>query len=277
MTPIAAIWLRPPEVTVVGVNSDEWARRGSSFGTAAQAYAEHRPDYPEAAVRWCLAPVGTDVSALRVLDLGAGTGKLTALLAGLGADVNAVEPDPGMLAELRRAVPGVRALPGSAEAIPLPAGSVDAVLCGQAMHWFNLDLALPEISRVLVRGGVLAGLWNSDDDRVDWVAGLQAAAKGAASPSLSARRAEAAHFGMDELAPALFAPMDRAEFPNGHRRTAQSLVASIATHSRVLVMAPDERAELLAGVAAYLGERPETASGEFTVPMITSALRAVRL
>jgi SAM-dependent methyltransferase len=259
------------------VDEEERLRRGSSFGAVAEAYAEHRPDYPAAAVRWCLAPAGSGVARLRVLDLGAGTGKLTAVLTALGADVTSVEPDPGMLAELSRALPGARALPGSAEAIPLPDGSVDAVLCGQAMHWFNLEQALPEIARVLVRGGVLAGLWNSDDDRVDWVAGLQAAAKGAASPSLSARRAEAAHFDMDELAPALFAPPDRAEFPNGHRRTAQSLVASIATHSRVLVMAPDERVELLAGVATYLGGRPETASGEFTVPMITSALRAVRL
>jgi SAM-dependent methyltransferase len=267
------------------VDRDEQLRRGSSFGAVAAAYAEHRPGYPQSAVRWCLQPAlsrapGTapepDVCRLRVLDLGAGTGKLTALLASLGADVTAVEPDPAMLAELRRLVPGVRALPGTAEAIPLPDGSVDAVLCGQAMHWFDMHRAVPEIARVLSGGGVLAGLWNCDDDRVDWVAGLQAVAKGASSASLSTRRAEAADFDLDEYGTAAFTRAERAEFGNGQRRTARSLLATIATHSKVLVMAPDERDRLLAGVRGYLAGRPETSDGEFTLPMITVALRAVR-
>src|SRR5260370_8201619 len=88
----------------------------SSFGAAATGYAEHRPDYAQAAVRWALEPA----PGLRVLDLGAVTGKLTAVLAALGADVIAVEPDPAMLAELRRALPDVRALPPLAEPEPLP-------------------------------------------------------------------------------------------------------------------------------------------------------------
>ncbi|MEU6265183.1 class I SAM-dependent methyltransferase [Saccharopolyspora shandongensis] len=141
----------------------------SSFGAAATAYAAHRPDYAQAAVRWAL---DEPAPGLRVLDLGAGTGKLTATLVGVGADVTAVEPDPAMLTELRRALPDVRALPGSAEAIPLPDASVDAVLAGNAMHWFDMAVAGPEIARVLVPGGILAGLWNVMDDRVDWVAGL---------------------------------------------------------------------------------------------------------
>ena len=164
---------------------DDWLRHGSSFGTAAAAYAEHRPDYAEAAVRWALQLPGGDPAGSsrtgpprRVLDLAAGTGKLTAALAGLGAEVTAVEPDPAMLAELRRGLPSVRALPGRAEEIPLPDGSVDAVLAGQAMHWFDLDRAVPEIARVLAPGGVLAGLWNVDDDRVDWVAALAADQQG---------------------------------------------------------------------------------------------------
>src|SRR5690348_15239839 len=107
----------------------------SSFGAAAAAYAEHRPDYAEAAVRWAL----ERAPGPRVLDLGAGTGKLSATLVSLGAEVVAVEPDPAMLAELRRALPSVRALPGSAEAVPLPEASVDAVLAGNAMHWFDID------------------------------------------------------------------------------------------------------------------------------------------
>jgi SAM-dependent methyltransferase len=101
-----------------------------------------------------------------VLDLGAGTGNLTVTLVAVGAEVVAVEPDPAMLSELRNALPTVRALAGSAEAVPLADGSVDAVLAGHALHWFDMDIAGPEIARVLVPGGVLAGLWNVIDDRV---------------------------------------------------------------------------------------------------------------
>ena len=258
------------------MTADEWVRRGSSFGAVAAAYAELRPDYPEEAVRWCLAPAGPDVPALRVLDLGAGTGKLAALIAGLGADVTAVEPDDSMLAELRRALPSARALPGSAEAIPLPDGAVDAVVCGQAMHWFDMPRALPEIARVLVPGGVLAALWNCDDDRVEWVAGLHQAADGVAAPSLSRRRTEAAQYGTDQFGPELFTPTERAEFDNGQRCTADSLIATIATHSKLLVMEPAERDRLLAQLRAYLAARPETSDGEFTLPMVTWVIRAVR-
>jgi 16S rRNA A1518/A1519 N6-dimethyltransferase RsmA/KsgA/DIM1 with predicted DNA glycosylase/AP lyase activity len=88
------------------VEQDERLLHGSSFGAAAAAYAEHRPDYAQAAVRWALEPA----PGPRVLDLGAGTGKLTATLVALGAEVIAVEPDPAMLSELRSALPTVRAL-----------------------------------------------------------------------------------------------------------------------------------------------------------------------
>jgi SAM-dependent methyltransferase len=127
------------------VEHDERLRLRSSFGAAATAYAEHRPDYAQAAVRWALEPA----PGPRVLDPGAGTGKLTAALGALGAVVIAVEPDPAMLAELYRALPAARALPGSAEAVPLPDASVDAVLAGNAMHWFDMDAAGPEIAQVL--------------------------------------------------------------------------------------------------------------------------------
>ena len=186
-----------------------------------------------------------------------------------------VEPDAAMLAELRRLLPSARALRGPAEAIPLPDGSVDAVLCAQSLHWFDLSRAVPEIARVLTAGGVLGALWNSDDDRVPWVAGLRDAAEGAAAPTVSSRRAEAAHFAADQFGMS-FAPAERAEFRHAQLRTADSLVALMATHSPVLVMPPAERDRVLGQARAYLAARPETAAGEFEVPMVTSALRAVR-
>ena len=228
-------------------------------------------------MRWCVAPVGRDIGSLRVLDLGAGTGKLSALLAELGAEVTAVEPDTAMREELARQLSSARALAGSAEQIPLPDASVDAVLCGQSMHWFDLSRALPEISRVLVPGGTLGALWNSDDDRVPWVAGLQDAAGGAASPSLSRRRSEAAGFGPEQFGVALFTPSERAEFANSQPLTAETLVELIGTHSQVIVMAPEERARMLARIRDYLASRQETAAGEFELPMVTSVIRAVAL
>jgi SAM-dependent methyltransferase len=257
-------------------DTEEWARRGSSFGAVADTYAEHRPGYPADAVRWCVSPLGRDIGSLRVLDLGAGTGKLTALLVNLAADVTAVEPDPAMLANLRRGLPSARALPGSAEAIPLPDASVDAVLCGQSLHWFDMSRALPEIARVLVPGGTLGGLWNNDDDRVPWVAGLEEAADGAASPSLSRRRSEMAGFGLGRFGGAQYTATERAEFANSQRLTADALVELIGTHSKVLVMAPEDRARVLGQVRAYLASRPETAEGEFELPMVTLVVRSAR-
>ena len=251
---------------------------GSSFGAAAAAYAEHRPGYAEAAVRWALEPV-RDGRPVRVADVGAGTGKLTATLIGLGAEVTAVEPDPQMLAELRRTMPEVRSVPGSAEEIPLPDASLDAVLAGQAMHWFDMNRALPEIARVLRPGGVLAGLWNVDDDRVGWVAGLAEISKRKSSITLTTWRASAAKSRQEQLlgqASDLFSAAEVGEFGHGQARTADSLLATIGTHSHLLVMEEAERARLLARVGDFLRSQPETAQGEFTLPMVTVGLRVRR-
>ena len=251
---------------------------GSSFGTAAAAYAEHRPGYAEAAVRWALEPAGTR-EPLRVLDLAAGTGKLTATLVRLGAEVTAVEPDPAMLAELRRELPSVRPLPGSAEDIPLPGASVDAVLVGQAMHWFDLDRAIPEIARVLTPGGVLAALWNVDDDRTGWVARLAEISKGKSNVTLLRWRGSAARARQERVTAAgsgCFEPGEVREFEHGQRRTADSLLATIATHSNLLVLTEPDRARLLAQVRDFLYAQPETAIGEFVLPMVTAVLRATR-
>jgi SAM-dependent methyltransferase len=256
------------------MEEDERVLQGSSFGAAAAAYAAHRPDYAEAAVRWALEPA----PGQRVLDIGAGTGKLTAALLALGADVTAVEPDPAMLAQLRGWLPSARSLAGRAESIPLPDASVDAVLAGQALHWFDMATAGPEIARVLVPGGIIAGLWNVYDDRVDWVAGLERITGGASGVTLTSWHTEAddAHLAGIDL-PGLFGPAERAEFPHGQGRTVDSLLAMIATHSRLLIMPDDSRADLLGRIRAYVESRPETASGEFTLPMVTGVLRARRV
>jgi SAM-dependent methyltransferase len=246
----------------------------SSFGAAADAYAEHRPDYAPAAVRWALEPTPP---GRRVLDLGAGTGKLTGTLVTLGADVIAVEPDPAMLTELRRALPAVRALPGSAEAIPLPASSVDAVLAGNALHWFDMTVAGPEIARVLAPGGILAGLWNVLDDRVDWVAGLERISGSAAigpRDTLSSWRAATAGLHLPSIGlVARFGSPEQAEFPHGQRRAADSLVATLATRAGMLVMPEQERQATLGRIRAFLASRPDTTSGEFILPMLTGVLR----
>lgn len=244
-----------------------------SFGAAATAYAEHRPDYAQDAVRWALEPA----PGPRVLDLGAGTGKLTATLVSVGVEVIAVEPDPAMLTELRRTLPTVRALQGSAESIPLPGSSVDAVLAGNALHWFDMAVAGPEIARVLTPCGILAGLWNVVDDRVDWVAELERISGSAAigpRDTLRSWRAETAdaHLPNTGLA-GRFGSSEQAEFPHGHRRTADSLVASLATRAGMLVMPEPERQATLGRIRVFLASRPETASGEFTFPMLTGVLR----
>ncbi|MFI0978831.1 class I SAM-dependent methyltransferase [Streptomyces sp. NPDC021093] len=259
------------------MDQDEQLLHASSFGAAAVQYAEHRPDYAQNAVRWALEPA----PGPRVLDLGAGTGKLTATLVALGAEAVAVEPDPAMLAELHRSLPGVRALPGSAEGIPLPDASVDAVLAGNAMHWFDMAVAGPEIARVLAPGGILAGLWNLMDDQVEWVAGLaRVSGSAAVGPRDTPAAWRAATTGMHlpkNGAAARFGSPEQAEFPHGQRRTADSLVATLATRAGMLVMPEGERGEAVGRIRGYLAGVPETARGEFSLPMRTGVLRVRRV
>ena len=249
----------------------------SSFGAVATSYAEHRPDYARAAVTWAL----ETAPGRRVLDLGAGTGKLTATLASLRADVIAVEPDLAMLSELRRADPAVEAVRGSAESIPLPDGSVDAVVAGNAMHWFDMAVAGPEIARVLAPGGVLAGLWNVFDDRVGWIAGLERvsgpAAIGARDTLRDWRSQTAGLRRPGDGSITWFGEPGVAEFPHGQQRTADSLVATLATKAGMLVLPPPERAAALRRIRAHLANRRETADGEFILPMLTGVLRLRRL
>jgi SAM-dependent methyltransferase len=247
-------------------DAELWARRAGSFGATARAYADHRPDYARDAIAWCLA--GAERPVADVLDLAAGTGALTGGLVAAGVTTTAIEPDPEMLAELRRRLPGVPTAVGRAEAIPLADGSVDAVLVATAFHWFDPDAALAEIARVLRPGGVLGLLYNLDDTSVPWVAELEGLSRTSVSiPPGQEPRLPPVYAG--------FGPVALESFPHRHRRTAESLTETVGTHSHTLVVAPEERAEVLGRVRAFLDANPETAQGEFDRPLVTLAARAV--
>lgn len=241
--------------------------RARSFGASAEAHAAHRPGYPDPAVDWALGTVRG-----RVLDLAAGTGKLTASLVGRVREVVAVEPDPAMLALLRTALPDVEAREGTAERIPLPDSSVDAVLVGQAIHWFDPDHAFHEIARVLRPGGVLAGLWNAEDGRVEWVRGYhealadgrpeQGVPRGGDRPDLDAGPG--------------FGPVHTAAFEYRRATTVDGLVATLSTHSWALVSTPADRDAAFDRMRRYLASRPEVPAGGFELPMVTRVLRTVR-
>jgi ubiquinone/menaquinone biosynthesis C-methylase UbiE len=149
------------------VTIDDVAARGFEAGAA--AYEAARPGYPDDAMAVLGAEIGVAPGA-RVLDLAAGTGKLTRRLVELGADVTAVEPVAAMRAQLATVVPGIEVVEGTAEEIPAPDGSVDIVTVAQAFHWFDAPVALREIARVLRPGGRLAILWNERDEHTAWVA-----------------------------------------------------------------------------------------------------------
>jgi SAM-dependent methyltransferase len=249
---------------VAGVDheSDAHARRASSFGTQAAAYAEYRPDYPAALVDFGLSDLRASVhdqAEPRVLDLAAGTGKLTGGLVAQGVDVVAVEPDPAMRAQLTSRFPDVRALFGTAEAIPLPDDSVHAVFVGQALYWFDLDRALPEIGRVLRPGGSLVAAWNADDDRVPWVAELS---RLSGAPAWNGE--------LDPPHPRFerFGVVEQRMFPYQSAQTVDHLVNTVATYSWILVSTPERRAAILERVRRFLLTNPVTAGGEFAMPMV---------
>jgi SAM-dependent methyltransferase len=250
-----------------GRTVDRMTTRARSFGAVAAEYAEYRPGYPVDAVEWALAPApGTDV-----LDLGAGTGKLTeAALQVPGVLVTAVDPDPAMLAELNCRFPAVDARVGPAEAIPLADASVDAVIVGQAWHWFDRDVAEPEIARVLRPGGVLAVIGNDEDGSVAWVDGSHRALHPEEFPRTGSTPAD------DHPTNPAFGSPERRTFPNPVPATAESLVRMVATHSWALIAEPDEREAAFARLRAYLAARPETSAGSFTLPLVTTVTRALR-
>ncbi|HWB22929.1 MAG TPA: class I SAM-dependent methyltransferase [Gaiellaceae bacterium] len=240
---------------------DPFELRRTSFGPAAELYDAIRPSYPPEAVRWMLGE-----APLRVVDLGAGTGIFSRLVASFGHDVVAVEPDSGMRARLLAASPGVTPLAGSAEAVPLPDASVDAVVAAQAYHWFDNDAARLEITRLLKPRGVFAPIWNVRDESVDWVAELSTAAMLEGDGTTSQEYKEPEY----EFGP-LFLPAERAEFRHSTTHTTESLLELI--HSRSLYLIADEahRAQMDAGVRAVTRELPPT----FELPYVAVAYRAI--
>jgi ubiquinone/menaquinone biosynthesis C-methylase UbiE len=139
-------------------------RLARAFGRVAAAYERGRPDYPWAAIRYAARTLGLGSGSV-VIDLAAGTGKLTRALRTTGATLIAVEPSAGMRAVFHRVLPDIPVVAGRAEAMPLPPNFADAVFVGQAFHWFRPGPAAREIARVLRPGGGLVAVWNTRDDR----------------------------------------------------------------------------------------------------------------
>jgi SAM-dependent methyltransferase len=225
----------------------------AGFGAAAEIYERARPSYPAEAVDWIVERVGLR-EGVTVLDLAAGTGKLTRLLVPTGARVIAVEPVPEMRAVLVRAVPGAEVLEGTAERIPLEDESVDVLTVAQAMHWFDLDRALPELHRVLRPGGCVVAVWNSRDTADPLQRGLEELLTEHRGVVTAQR--EGAWRTVVEASP-LFGPVEKAHFRHEQLFTADDLCDRVASTSFVATMSEPDRAALLGQVRALAAGREE--------------------
>lgn len=223
-----------------------------SFERVAEAYERSRPGYAPTALAWLAERIGIGPGR-RVLDLAAGTGKLTRQLLTLGADVVAVEPGDEMRGVLVRVVSEAETLAGSAEAIPLPDAAVDAVTVGQAFHWFRTEEALGEIHRVLRPGGALALLWNEWDHQDP----LQRAVDELVS-GLRPRREEE---GTPQWAAAveaslLFGPLEERDFRHTRTLDADRLVDWVSSTSPVASAHPAVQERVEDQVRALAGHGP---------------------
>jgi SAM-dependent methyltransferase len=243
------------------LDEDQRRAQAASFGAVAAAYERGRPSYPSAAIDWLL-PAG----ATRVLDLGAGTGKLTRQLRDRGLDVVAVEPSARMRKELASAVPGVPVHAGSAEEIPLGNGSVDTVLVAQAWHWVDPGHAVPEVARVLAPGGQLGLVWNLRDEREDWVAHLGRILHDPGETDGSCTRG---------ITGPPFGPVQRLRVEWADRLTRDALLDLVSSRSYVITMSSAQRAAVLAEVRRLADTHPALASrDEFVLPYVTECFRA---
>jgi SAM-dependent methyltransferase len=222
----------------------------AGFADVADVYERGRPGYPRAAAERIVAELGVAPGA-RVLDLGAGTGKLTRPLLDAGLDVVAVEPLPAMRAALATAIGPERALDGRAEAIPLGDASVDATVCADAFHWFDGDRAAAELHRVVRPGGAVMALWTMNADGFPWddeiTALLRPLWERTRHPGIiEGRRAEALerHAG--------FTPVRRAELSFEDAIDRGATLAWFASFSVVGALPDADREELLGRMAAIL-------------------------
>jgi SAM-dependent methyltransferase len=243
--------------------------RRLTFGAHADAYERARPAWPEKAARW-LVPEGAEL----VVELGAGTGKLTRAVAALGTRVVAVEPDPRMLAVLRRL--GLEGVQGSAEAVPLGDGVADAVVAGSSLHWFELELALPEIHRVLRPGGRFGFGWNHRDDRHPAIARMTEAIY---APQAGRRgpRWRSRDWPVELTVAGLFRDVEQARFDHVHELPREALHDHLMSYSGVAALPEDERRPVFSAVAALLdADESVSRDGLLRLPFVVSAYRATR-
>lgn len=216
-----------------------------------------------------LAPIASAGRTPRVVDIGAGTGKLTRELAASGADVVAVEPDEGMLAELRRSVTGAEAVVGSAESLPLADGAVDGAMLGQAWHWVDPVAGSVEIGRVVRPGGILGLVWNLRDDTVPWIARLGAAMRGSHAAEMFAAGG-----------PVISAPFGRIERRSWSWErpiTRAELSGLVHSRSYVITAPPAERARIERDLAELCDDIGAIGAATVALRYTTHAFRAVRL
>ncbi|MFK4789493.1 class I SAM-dependent methyltransferase [Microbacterium sp. ZW T5_56] len=244
------------------VSHDDMSR---SFGAAADLYQAGRPEYPVEAVAWMLAPVGTKA---RVIDVGAGTGKLTRAVLAVGAEgVTAVDPDPLMLARLHAELPDVPVLEGTAEHLPLTDDSADAVVLGQAWHWVDPVAGSREIGRVLRAGGVLGLIWNIRDAGVGWVARM--------SDIMHNSNAEEMIASVGPQVAAPFNTLESRSWEWSRAMTRGDLLAMARSRSYLITAEPEERARIEAGLEALFDEIGAVGDATVDLPYVTTAFRAV--
>jgi len=221
----------------------------AGFASAADVYERARPSYPAEAVAWLVDRTEIGPGST-VLDVGAGTGKLTRLLLASGARVVAVEP----IEEMRALVEDAEAVEGTAEELPFTDASADVVTVAQAFHWFDAERALAEIHRVLRPGGYLVLVWNSrdlDDPLQRAVEDLLGPLRASVPAQQESRWREAV------TGSRLFEAPESREFTYAQQFTADDLCGRVASTSFVAAMPPVERDELLARVRGLVHGRPE--------------------
>jgi SAM-dependent methyltransferase len=224
------------------------------FGSSSQSYERGRPDYPQSAVDCLVQELGLKPGATLV-DLGAGTGKFTRLLVPSGAHIVAIEPIQAMRERFSEILPEVQVLDGTAEAIPLPDSSAQAVIAAQAFHWFATEEVLKEIQRILVPGGKLGLAWNIRDDSCEWMAVLTKIIDPyeATAPRFRHRAWEKPF-----QAGRFFSPLQQRVFSHWVKGSVQILQDRVASMSFVASLPEAERQEVLGRVRELIENHPQT-------------------